>query len=200
MDYKNIKVMLAIPCQDTIKAKTAFSLVHNIKDVPFEVDFVLRIGCDIIGSRAWLVRNAIKYKASHILFVDHDMYFPPDTLKKMIDADKDIIGGQYNFRQLPLRSTAIAVGTEPTNGEYIVDPETLPKEMFKCITLGTGLLLIKTSVFEKIPEPWFQFGRNREGELVQGEDTFFCVQARKAGFDVWCDPTLGVKHCGDYMY
>jgi len=199
MNYSKVKVMLAIPCQDTVKAKTCFSLVHNIKDVPFEVDFVLRIGCDIIGSRAWLVRNAMKYKATHILFVDHDMYFPPDTIKKLVDADKDIIGGQYNFRQLPLRSTAIPEGTEPTNGEYVVDPATLPKEPFKCITLGTGLLLIKLSVFEKIPEPWFQFGRNREGELVQGEDTFFCVQARKAGFDVWA-MDVGCKHVGEMMY
>ena len=199
-NYKKIKVALAIPCQSTILAKTAFSLVHNVKDLPFEVDFVLRIGCDIIGSRAWLVRNAMKYKATHILFIDHDMYFPPDTIKKLVDADKDIIGGQYNFRQLPLRSTAIPEGTEPTNGEYIVDPATLPKEPFKCITLGTGLLLIKLSVFEKIPEPWFQFGRSATGELVQGEDTFFCVQARKAGYDVWCDPTLGVKHIGEMAY
>src|SRR3972149_4612568 len=128
MDYNKIKVILAVPCQATILAKTAFSLVHNIKDVPFKVDFVLRIGCDIIGGRVWLGRNALKYKATHILFVDHDMYFPPDTLKKLVDYDKDIIGGQYNFRQLPLRSTAIPEGTEPTDGEYRVDPATLPKE------------------------------------------------------------------------
>lgn len=194
------KVMLAVACQDTIKSKTAFSLVHNVKDVPFEVDFVLRMGCDIVGSRVWLVKNAIKYGATHVLFVDHDMYFPPDTLQRLMDADKDIIGGQYNFRQFPLRSTSIPEGTEPTDGEYRVDPKTLPDKPFKCITLGTGLLLIKTSVFEKIPEPWFQFSRNAEGELVQGEDTYFCVQARKAGFDVWCDPTLGVKHIGEYPY
>jgi len=199
VDYKNIKVVLAVPCQDTIKAKTAFCLVHNVKDVPFEIDFVLRMGCDIIGSRVWLVRNALKYKATHILFVDHDMYFPPDALKRLVDADKDIVGGQYNFRQLPLRSTAIPVGTEPKDGEYRVDPATLPKEPFKCITLGTGLLLIKMSVFEKIPEPWFQFGRSAIGELVQGEDTFFCVQARKAGFDVWA-MNVGVKHCGEFLY
>lgn len=192
--------MLAVPCQSTVLAKTAFSLVHSVINVPFEVDFVLRIGCDIIGSRVWLVRNAIKHKATHILFVDHDMYFPPGTIQRLVAADKDIIGGAYNFRQLPLRSTAIPIGSELKDGEYRIDPATLPKEIFKCIALGTGLLLIKLSVFEEIPEPWFQFGRGKDGELVQGEDTFFCVQARKAGFDVWADPTLGVKHCGEYMY
>ena len=106
-DNKDIKVMLAVPCQSTILAKTAFCLVHNVKDLPYESDFVLRIGCDLIGSRTWLVRNAIKHGATHIFFIDHDMYFPPDTLRRLIEQDKDIIGAQYNFRQLPLRSTAI---------------------------------------------------------------------------------------------
>ena len=199
--------MLAVPCQDTIKARTAFSLVHNVNALltdsyadEVEIDFVLRIGCDIIGSRVWLVRNAIKSGATHILFVDHDMYFPPDTLKKLIEADKDIIGAAYNFRQFPLKSTAIPLGTEPTDGEYKVDPATLPTEPFKATTLGTGLLLIKLSVFEKIAEPWFLFGRNKEGELVQGEDTYFCVRAREAGFDVWAHPSLGVKHAGEYLF
>jgi len=198
--YKDINVIIAIGCQDTIKAKTAFSVVQNVREAPFKVDFILRGGCDIVGSRTWLVKKAIEMKGSHILFVDHDMFFAPDTLKKMIDADKDIIGGQYNFRQFPLRSTNIPEGTEPTDGEYRVDPKDLPKEPFKCLTLGTGLLLIKLSVFEKIPEPWFMFGRNAGGELVQGEDTYFCVQARKAGFDVWTDPAIFVKHIGDYMF
>ena len=192
--------MLAVPCQSTILAKTAFCLVHNVKDLPYESDFVLRIGCDLIGSRTWLVRNAIKHGATHIFFIDHDMYFPPDTLRRLIEQDKDIIGAQYNFRQLPLRSTAIPLDAEIQNGEYRIDPATLPAEPFKCITLGTGVLLIKTSVFGKIPEPWFQFGRNAEGELTQGEDTYFCVQARKAGFDVWCDPALGVRHVGEYLF
>ena len=200
MEKNKIKVMLAVPCQSTILAKTAFCLVHNVKDLPYESDFVLRIGCDIVGSRMWLVKNAIKYGATHIFFVDHDMYFPPETLKKMIEADKDIIGVPYNFRQFPLRTTAIPEGTEPTNGEYRVDPKDLPTELFKVTTLGTGLLLVKLSVFEKIPEPWFMFGRNAEGELVQGEDTYFCVQARKAGYDIWCDPTLGVRHLGEYPF
>ncbi len=200
------KIMLAVPCQSTILSRTAFSLVHNVitllKDSydDIDVDFVLRMGCDIIGSRVWLVRNAMRLNATHILFVDHDMYFPPDCVRKLIDMDKDIIGAAYNFRQLPLRTTAIPEGTVPTNMEYRVDPKDLPDKPFKAITLGTGLLLVKLSVFEKIGEPWFLFGRNKEGELTQGEDTYFCVQARKAGFEVWADPTLGVKHCGEYLY
>ena len=71
--------------------------------------------------------------------------------------------------------------------------------MFKYFFFGPVFLLVKFSVFEKIPEPWFLFGRNKEGELVQGEDTYFCVQARKAGYDVWC-MDVDCKHVGEYLY
>jgi hypothetical protein len=40
------KVCIAVACQDTVKSKTAFSLVHALKDVDFDYDMVMSIGCD----------------------------------------------------------------------------------------------------------------------------------------------------------
>jgi GT2 family glycosyltransferase len=33
-----------------------------------------------------------------------------------------------------------------------------------------------------------------------GEDYSFCVRARRAGFKVWVDPTVKVKHHKDTIY
>lgn len=190
--------MMAIPCTDTVKSRTAFSLAHAAFAVKnFELDLLLRIGCDIIGSRVWLVREAMKRNATHILFVDHDMFFPPNAIEALVKHDKDIVGATYNFRQFPLQSTTLPAGMDDTKHPH---PDVLPKELFKCKALGTGFLLIKLSVFDKIKEPWFLFGRNKEGELVQGEDTYFCIRAIEAGFDVWADPTLNVRHVGEHLY
>src|SRR3990167_1292085 len=142
---KDIKVMIALASQSTVLARTAFSLVHAVRHVPFDVDMVLRMGCDIVGSRTWLVKEAIKRGMTHILFVDHDMYFPPGKTEDgrmispihcLLEHDKDIIGAPYNFRQLPLKSTARAL-------EERAD---LTKP-YKVKDMGTGFLLIKTSVF-----------------------------------------------------
>ena len=38
------------------------------------------------------------------------------------------------------------------------------------------------------------------GELIRTEDTWFCEQAAKVGIKTYCDPTLGVKHIGDFQY
>ena len=194
--------MIAFPVQGTVMSNTAFSLAHAVRNVPFDVDIVFRKGCDIVGSRTWLVKKAQEINATHIMFIDHDMYFPPvkmedgrtiSPIQALIERDKDIIGAPYNFRQLPKKSTAHALieGSEKEN------------DIYRVADMGTGFLLIKTSVFWKrggAENEWFMFGRGEDGELIFGEDAWFCRQAIKRGFDVWADPTLGVGHIGEYTY
>lgn len=196
-----VKVAIAVACQDTIKSKTAFSLVHALRDVDFEFDMMMSLGCDLIGARTRLVAQAIASGATHMLFLDHDMYFPPirvyqntfeSPITRLLSRDKDIIGAPYNFRHLPLKSTASPISETAV--------ELASGEPYRCNVVATGFLLIKLSVFEKIEKPYFNFGRDSNAELVYGEDTWFCQQAIKAGFDVWADPTLGVQHIGEYLY
>ena len=184
---------IALACTDFIKSKTTFSLVHAVQGLPFEVDMLMNISCDIIGQRTWLVREALKRGSTHILMVDSDMFFPIEDgvnpIQRLVSHDKDIIGGWYNFRRLP--AEPVGFPRELHTGET---------EPFKCDVVGTGFLLVKREVFEKIPEPWFQFGRDKEQQLVYGEDSWFCDQARKVGFDVWADPGLFIKHIGEFAY
>lgn len=191
------KVAIAVACQDVLKSRTAFSLVHALRDVDFDFDMMMSIGCDLIGARTRLVQQAIDSKSTHMLFLDYDMYFPPirdgkafiSPIARLLSRNKDIIGAPYNFRSLPAKSTASPLSE--------LSDKTQP---YKCNVVATGFLLIKLSVFEKIQKPYFNFGRNEKAELVYGEDTWFCQQAIKAGFDVWADPTLKVQHIGEYLY
>ncbi len=189
---ENTRVIIALPCQNTVQARCAFSLVHAVRNVDFDVDMIMRMGCDIIGSRVWLVKRAREMGGTHILFVDDDMFFAANKenpIEMLLAHDKDIVGVPYNFRQFPLKSTAVPLtDITPTD------------QLFKCKALGTGFLLIKLSVFDKIPEPWFQFGRAASGDLVYGEDAFFCQEAQKAGFDVWADPKVNVNHIGEFLF
>jgi len=65
--------------------------------------------------------------------------------------------------------------------------------------MGTGFMLIKTSVFEKMKSPWFVDGEDENGECFT-EDVEFCRKAHLAGFDVWCSPTIPIRHIGTYEY
>ncbi len=186
------RVFIGIGCQSEVKAKTLASVAGVlIKSAGKVTTFSMRQGGDIVSARTWLVREALKHKATHILFVDSDMEFPPDTLEKLLSHDKDIVGVEYYKRKLPLEPVF-----EPLDGRS----ETLYKAGF----VATGLLLINLSVFTSdlrpLAEPWFNFGRNKAGEVVLGEDVWFCNTARDAGYEVWIDPTIKVNHIGDYSY
>lgn len=198
VDKKKPKVILALAVQDTVKTKLLLSLIVALREADFDYDIAVSMGCDLIGSRTRLVNQAKKLGGTHMLFLDHDMFLTPshDMLGKAVDPitwalsrDKDVIGAPYNFRSLPLKSTATPL-TDISD----------KKGLYRVKGLGTGFMLIKMSVFDKIEKPWFQFGRNEESELVYGEDVWFTNQCIKAGLEVYADGALTIKHVGDYDY
>lgn len=196
---KKPKVIVAMAVQDTIKSKTALSLICALREADFDYDMIMNMGCDLIGSRTRLVRMAIERGGTHMLFLDHDMMLNPaphpitgkmiDPITQLLKADKDIIGAPYHFRSLPLRPTALALSDMSDK-----------TKLYRCNAIGTGFMLIKLSVFDKIAKPWFNFARNENAEMVYGEDAWLCKQAIEAGIEVWADGSLNIGHLGEYEY
>lgn len=183
------RVVIAIGCQDTVKAKTLNTLMGIMLSTKKAMitGFFMRQGGDIVSARGAGVEFAIEKKATHIFFVDSDMSFPEDTLDRLLAHGKEITTVEYNRRKLPPESV-----TTPLEKRS-------DKELYKAQNIGGGCLLIKLSIFEKLKQPWFNFGR-KGTKVVIGEDTWFANTARDAGFDSWIDPTLQVKHIGEYEY
>lgn len=185
------KVIIGVPVADTdaMRALTAQAVGGAIIGANGIVtDMILRRSCDIVSNRTFLVNAAIKDGATHILFVDADMLFPYDVIPKLLAHKKEIVGVKYKKRELPVKWLYKPQGEESET------------ELFKVDHVGTGLLLIDLSVFSKLKGAWFNFGRDSQGQLVLGEDVWFCNTARDAGYDVWVDPTIQVGHIGEYIF
>ena len=75
-----------------------------------------------------------------------------------------------------------------------VKDEPLPSAPFQVAALPTGFMLVKTEVFSRMGFPYFRC------EFGLGEDVSFCVRAQEAGIEVWCDPTIEIKHVGNKAY
>lgn len=179
-----MKLAVATPSTGTIKTKTTESLIKLFKAYPDAV-FLSHEGSILHHMRERLVKKAKELDCTHLLFVDSDMVFEPEALETLIKHDKDIIGASANRRKLPLESNV-----ENPSGEGLTT----------CDSIGTGFMLIKLSIFDFLPEPWFFFESNEDGDLVNGEDYWFCQLARKHGFQVWVDLSVKVGHIGDYVY
>src|SRR3990167_7153386 len=101
------KIAICTPSTGTIKTKTVESLIGMCKHLPFEYYFLSHEGSIIHHMRERLVKRAIDLEYSHLLFVDSDMVFEKDAVVRLLEANKDIVGADYNRRKLPLESTAM---------------------------------------------------------------------------------------------
>lgn len=184
-DYK---IAIGIPNMGTIKTKTFYSIMRMLKDFPYEYDVILQEGCAIHHNRTKIVEKAIEFNCTHLLFVDTDMYFEKEAVFQLLNRDKDIVGVHVNQRKDPPTTTVLL------SDEKKLQLKEHPTDFLTCDGLGTGFLLIKLDIFEKIEKPWFFWGEN------EGEDFWFCSRAKKAGFEVWVDLAVKVGHIGEKIY
>ncbi len=160
--------------------------VVSLSTIAVPSTLVIIKGCYVHRNRNEAIQRARKTGATHILFVDTDMVFDKSAVTQLLAADKDIVGANYNKRMLP---------QTPIVKEEI-------KELSQVEFVPTGLMLIKLSIFDTLPEPWFYYDPpTATGDQgVTDDDKFFCRAARNAGFEVWCDPTIHVGHIGEFIY
>mgnify|MGYP005636382351 FL=1 len=120
--------------------------------------------------------------------------------------DKEIAAGWYCTEDG--KTTSVAHWLEEddfrTNGG-VMNHETIEsiskrKKPFTVDYTGFGWLLIKKGVFEheEMPYPWFapkmQVFESGNVQDMCGEDVSFCLDAKEAGFEIWCDPRIRVGH------
>jgi hypothetical protein len=122
-----------------------------------------------------------------LMWFDTDMRFPVDTLKRLLDHDKDIVGSLYN-RRLPPHTTL----GQGWSGDLL--PE---HGLCRMKRVPTGCLLVRRSVFDKLSFPWFQAPYLEDGSTLT-EDSWFSDRCVENGIELWADMDLTreVGHIG----
>jgi glycosyltransferase involved in cell wall biosynthesis len=66
----------------------------------FEVGAKFEVGNPYIsGARATMLRQALDKGAEVIVFIDHDLSWPPSDLLKLVQTDGDVVAGLYRFKK-----------------------------------------------------------------------------------------------------
>ncbi len=151
----------------------------------------LRVGIDRMRNDA--AAFTIAQKADYLLFLDDDVVPPSNCLQKLIDANADIAAGDVIIRGYPFdhmcfrytddtRSSMKALAEYP-EGESVINVD----------AVGFSLCLIRRSLLEQVPAPYFITGTNHT------EDVYFCLKAR----DFYPDCTIKVDttiECGHILW
>ena len=174
-------VMIGVPTTGQIEGHTVSSIVGALVSYPNPC-FKIQIGTYIAINRDMLMRQAKAVGCDYLLFIDSDMIFPVDTIQRLINHKKVIVGANYRQRRgnndFSARKNNAFVSSEGPDKTGLEDVE----------FMGFGVCLIDLSILEKIPEPWFE-GTSPEGFYL-GEDVAFCDLVREAGEKVWIDHDL----------
>lgn len=180
-------IAICTPTRESFLAGFTYDLVNLIKAYPDSV-FSYSTGTYLSNLRTLLSRTAVEKGCSHVLFIDSDMRFPPDTIKRLLEDNKDIVGANCASRTYQGVTTRLG-------GEF-VDSRGPGQKVQEVDSIGFGVTMIKREVFEKLDEPWFAMPWAMDEKKHVGEDVYFCKMAQEAGFSVWVDHPLSleVKH------
>jgi hypothetical protein len=154
---------------------------------------------------------AFEPKSTHLMFVDADIGFEPEEIIKLVLADKDVIGGLYPKKALPISYVVNKAPNSKTEGEMIT-----------VSNLGTGFLLIKRQVIETLiqrnPDLFYRdaIGLDERYSPFKyaifdtmidpatkeylSEDYVFCKRWRDIGGEVWAHLGITLRHAGYYSF
>lgn len=191
------KVLIAVPCMDTVSARFAQCLATLKKVDQCIVSFL--IGSLVYDSRNKLASMAVEMEADYIFWLDSDMVFTPDTLERMmavLDEHKeiDILSGLYFRRAQPFTPVLFSKLEENAEGTVdFADYKSVPEGLFEIAGCGFGCVLMRTECLLDIAAKegggvWFTPIKNA------GEDCSFCLRARNEGYKIYCDSDISLGH------
>jgi hypothetical protein len=164
---------------------------------------------------------------THLMFIDGDIAWKPQDVKRLIDADVPIIGALYPRKHLVWEAAA------GWDGKNVVElSNQVMRRSWPCEPVGervadrvpvdwlqTGFLLIRRDALEIVrahkgethayfgpkEEPMYSYFdyplRESKGKMRRfGEDYAFCKDAQAAGLQVWRLLDVELRHVGQVTF
>lgn len=198
MNRQNAKVLIAIPSGDYMPVLTVSCIMQLMREAQDSMQIMT--GSLVYNSRTHLANIALSEGYTHIMWIDSDMTFPPDTLNRLIEDDKDIVTCICYGRHFPFNPCAykkVRKGNRHKKGIKVpIDIADSMPELFTVDGCGSAMMLVKTDVYKKVLE---KYGEWYEPKWNLGEDLAFTERLKGVGIPVWCDSTIPIGHIGQIV-
>lgn len=184
-------------CLDSIRAS-----VPLIEEAGWAHSIVYEIGSPYIScARSVMLRKALDAMATVIVFIDHDLSWDAPDLLSLIEADGDVVSGNYRFKfdEVEYMGTLMPdiKGTPQVRSDGAVKAHFIPAGFLK-VTRNAISLFMKAH-----PELCFGDRCNPSVDLFNhgawegmwyGEDFSFSRRWRALGGELWILPKLNLVH------
>ena len=218
LDYlKTTRVHICMPCYGGMLTESTFMSYIKWANTARQLGIDWTVETMTNESLISRARNTLTAKflhtkeSTHLMFIDADIGWEPWHLLVMLDAQKDVIGGLYPMKSLPVKWCVNGIPG------LVEDPTSNHIEVTKT---GTGFLLIKRDVFEKLdahpatrpfnndiglpaelnPHMKTYFDTAVRENRYYSEDWTFCENWRDLGGQVFVDKRILLRHVGTYTF
>jgi len=174
-DLKKHKLFVATPMYGGMNhgmyMKSCLDLQSMLTKYEIEVRFSFLFNESLITrARNYLVDEFLRSECTHMMFIDSDVHFNPQDVIALLALDKDVIGGPYPKKSINWGNIAEAARKHPELaaadlenlvGDYVFNVVAGTKqfsvtEPLKVMEIGTGYMMIKREVFDKMKEAYPQ--------------------------------------------
>ena len=213
---KTTRVHIAMPCYGGMLTESTFMSFIKWANTARQLGIDWTLETMVNESLISRARNTLTAKfldmpdATHLFFVDADIGWEPWHLLVLLNRDVDVIGGLYPMKTMPIKWVV--------NG--FEGAEEGPDGLQEVSKAGTGFLLIKKHVFEKMNahpavkqykndiglDPKFDqylktyFDTAVRQNRYYSEDWTFCENWRDIGGRIWVDKRVLLRHSGSYVF
>jgi len=169
-------------------AKTRESRIWATVTIGFVASTYIHVG------REWFLEASLKQGATHVLWIDTDMGFPPDLAIRLHMHGQPIVACNYVVRQASGLFTAC-------RGDQRVPTTDASTGLEAVEYVGLGAMLMETAVVADLVRPWFRHGLNQFGGDI-GEDVMFCRALAAAGHTIYIDHDVSkeIGHIGQHTF
>jgi len=215
-DFSKIHIHFGIPCyggQITEPCFTSFLkfiLIAQRVGLNWSLDTMVNESLVTRARNNLMAKMMTNQAATHFMFIDADIRFRAEDILAMLVTEKDVIGGLYPKKSLPISYVInVEPGTKIENGIFPVD------------TMGTGFMMFKRHVYEKLCEahPECKYvddvglGKQFEPNMYSifdtdidekghylSEDWLFCRRWAKLGGQIYAHAGVLLNHSGFYEF
>lgn len=196
------RILIAVPTFESIMPDT-YKAIWDMDKGGNEVLFDFVRGYDCASARNNIVALARGYEADYVLMIDSDVTPPKDALLNLLSHGVDAVLGFYAHRnksnEETLKTCLCKRGEINYTMQYTADElrdlRGKGQYLIRIHGGGMGCALIKTSVFDRIAYPWFDWVNYHDARhSLLSEDLYFCEQLKGAEIKIFADTRVSCGH------
>ena len=197
----------------TAHFQSCLNLKEELSRVGLKHDWLLGTNESLVhrGRNEMAASYLLQTDYSHMMWLDADIEFNPEHVAALwnlsFEKDADVAVGCYAMKKPGEDWYAAWV-----NGKLVKDLDQFDGPI-EVDYAGTGFMLIKREVYMRLNAQEGHECYEKEGQKVgvyydtpvhnsvfESEDYNFCRKVRESGLKVVMDPTIRLKHIGQYAY